>query len=136
MDRVEEKRKLLKSTAANAFPTLISRILGYVRDLLQAFFLGTGHSADAFTIAFTIPNLLRRLTAEGAMTAAFVPTFTQLKHDKSRRELWRFADLFFFDLAVVLTGLIVIGIILAPEVVRVLAYGFKDVPGTWDLTVT
>lgn len=136
MDRVEEKRILFKSTAANAFPTLVSRFLGYIRDLLQAFFLGTGNSADAFTIAFTIPNLLRRLTAEGAMTAAFVPTFTELKHDRSRRELWRFADLFFFDLVVVLTGITVIGVVLAPEVARILAFGFRDIPGKWDLTVT
>ena len=72
-------RKLLRSTAAVAFPTMLSRIMGYVRDLLQAYFMGTSRGADEFTMAYTIPNLLRRLTGEGAMTAAFIPvSYTHL----------------------------------------------------------
>ena len=67
----DRKTRLIRSTAAVAGPTMVSRILGYIRDLLQAYYLGTGNSADAFTIAFTIPNLFRRLTGEGAMTPAF-----------------------------------------------------------------
>lgn len=99
MEHEEQRRRLLRSTASVALPTLVSRLLGYVRDLLQAYFLGTGHSADAFTIAFTIPNLFRRLTGEGAMTAAFVPTFTELKKKGDRRQLWAFGNIFFYDLA-------------------------------------
>ena len=65
MDRDDRRDRLIRSTAAVAGPTLVSRVLGYVRDLLQAYYLGTGHAADAFTIAYTIPNLFRRLTGEG-----------------------------------------------------------------------
>src|SRR5512136_2845168 len=101
MEREEHRSQLLRSTASVAGPTLVSRVLGYVRDLLQAYFMGTGGSADAFTIAFTIPNLFRRLTGEGAMTAAFVPTFTEIKAKKDRTELWRFGNTFFWDLVVV-----------------------------------
>ena len=105
MERGEQSRRLLRSTASVAVPTLVSRLLGYVRDLLQAYFLGTGNSADAFTIAFTIPNLFRRLTGEGAMTAAFVPTFTEAKAKNDRRELWRFGHYAFYDLALVMAAL-------------------------------
>src|SRR5512136_2334260 len=102
MERADQKSRLLRSTASVALPTLVSRVLGYIRDLLQAYFLGTGHSADAFTIAFTIPNLFRRLTGEGAMTSAFVPTFTEVKSAGDRKELWRFGNVFFWDLALVM----------------------------------
>jgi peptidoglycan biosynthesis protein MviN/MurJ (putative lipid II flippase) len=78
MEHDEQRQRLLRSTASVALPTLACRLLGYVRDLLQAYFLGTGHNADAFTIAFTIPNLFRRLTGEGAMTSAFVPASTPI----------------------------------------------------------
>ena len=79
MEHDDRKTRLIRSTAAVAGPTMISRVLGYVRDLLQAYYLGTGTGADAFIIASTIPNLFRRLTGEGAMTPAFVPTFTELR---------------------------------------------------------
>lgn len=118
-----------------AVPTLLSRILGYVRDYFQAVFLGTSRGADAFTIAYIIPNLLRRLTGEGAMTAAFVPVFTQAKKEKSKDELWRFADVFFFDLTVVMAVLTILGIVFSPFLVKIIGFGFKNVEGKWDLTV-
>jgi putative peptidoglycan lipid II flippase len=119
-----------------AVPTLLSRILGYVRDYFQAVFLGTSRGADAFTIAYIIPNLLRRLTGEGAMTAAFVPVFTQAKKEKSKEELWTFANYFFFDLTVVMAVLTVLGIIFSPLLVKIIGFGFKDIQGKWPLTVT
>jgi len=124
----------MKSTFAVAFPTLISRILGYLRDMLQAYYLGTGRSADAFTMAYIIPNLLRRLTGEGAMTAAFVPVFTQLKKEKKREELWKFANTFFFDLTFIMVLLTLLGIALSPVLVKVIAPGFKNIQGKWELT--
>ncbi|MGB8952586.1 MAG: murein biosynthesis integral membrane protein MurJ [Candidatus Aminicenantales bacterium] len=126
---------ILKSAAAVAFPTLLSRILGYVRDYLQAYYLGTSRGADAFTIAYIIPNLLRRLTGEGAMTAAFVPVFTEIKKEKTRKEIWKFANYFFFDLTVVMAALTILGIIFSPLLVRAVAFGFKDIQGKWELTV-
>jgi putative peptidoglycan lipid II flippase len=135
MEHTERNRKIIKSTLAVAAPTLLSRILGYLRDMIQAFYLGTSGSMDAFSIAYIIPNLLRRLTAEGAMTAAFVPVFTQLKKDKSREELWRFANAFFFDLTLVIVLLAVLGIAFSPFLVKIIAYGFRGTQGKWELTI-
>ncbi len=135
MEHEDRKHRLIRSTAAVAGPTLASRLLGYVRDLLQAYYLGTGHGADAFTIAFAIPNLFRRLTGEGAMTPAFVPTFTELKRDRSRGALWAFGNVFFWDLALVMAATTVLGVLFAPGLVKVIAYGFGDVAGKWGLTI-
>lgn len=123
MESDDHKSRLIRSTASVAVPTLVSRVLGYIRDLLQAYYLGTGNSADAFTIAFTIPNLFRRLTGEGAMTPAFVPTFTELKQNRGRTELWAFGNVFFWDLALLMAVTTGLGILLAPGLVKVIAYG-------------
>ena len=96
--------------------------------------MGTSRGMDEFTIGNTIPNLLRRLTGEGAMTAAFIPVFTQMKKEKSRDELWKFANLFFFDLTLVMAILTVLGIALSPILVKIIAPGFKGVEGSWELT--
>jgi putative peptidoglycan lipid II flippase len=129
-------RELLQSTATITGPTLISRILGYVRDMLQAFFMGTGIGADAFTIAFVIPNLLRSLTAEGALTAAFIPTFTRVKNRESGERTRDVANAVFYSLAVVVLGLVILGVIFAPILVRALAYGYNLIPGKLELTVS
>ncbi len=130
-----QNRKLVRSTLSMTLPTVMSRILGYIRDMLQAKFLGTGKGMDSFIIASLIPNLLRRLTAEGAMTAAFIPVFAQEKKDKSRDELWTFAIMFFFDLTLILTVLTVLGIVFAPILVKIIAPGYGRVPGKWELTI-
>ncbi len=116
-------------------PTILSRVLGYVRDLLQAYFLGTGRGMDAFALAVALPNLLRRMTAEGAMTASFLPIFAHEKR-RSREEALRFADFFFFDLALALIVIVVLGIIFTPGLVNLVAGGFREVPGKIELTVS
>ncbi len=130
-----QNKTLMRSTLAVSAPTLLSRILGYIRDMLQAFYLGTGRSADAFTIAYVIPNLLRRLTGEGAMTAAFIPVFTQIKEKDKREELWRFVNSFFFNLTLIMAFLMVAGILLSPFLVKIIAIGFKEFQGKWELTI-
>ncbi|MCJ7580064.1 MAG: murein biosynthesis integral membrane protein MurJ [Candidatus Aminicenantes bacterium] len=130
-----QNRRLLRSTLSMTLPTVLSRILGYIRDMLQAKFLGTGKGMDAFIIASLIPNLFRRLTAEGAMTAAFIPVFAQEKKDRSRDELWTFANVFFFDLTLILTVLTVLGIVFAPLLVKIISPGYGRVPGKWELTI-
>lgn len=135
MGRADDRRILLRSTASVALPTFFSRVLGYVRDFLQALFMGTGLSADAFIIAFTIPNVLRRLTAEGAMTAAFVPTFSEMRREKEGSEAWAFATAIFYDLALVMAAVAALGVLFAPAIVRVIAFGFRNVPGKVELTV-
>jgi putative peptidoglycan lipid II flippase len=131
----DSQHKLLRSAFAVSVPTLFSRIFGYIRDMIQAYYMGTGRSADAFTIAYLIPNLLRRLTAEGAMTAAFVPVFSRLKRKESREELWKFANAFFFDMTVIMAVVVVIGILFSPFLVRVIGMGFQDVHGKLNLTI-
>jgi putative peptidoglycan lipid II flippase len=135
IEQREHNQRLVRSTLAVSGPTFLSRIFGYIRDLIQAYYMGTGRGMDAFTIAYTIPNLLRRLTGEGAMTAAFIPVFTQLKKEKSREELWRFAHIFFFNLSVIMAVITVLGVLFSPIIVRFLSIGFKDIAGKWDLTV-
>ena len=135
MEHEEQHSKIIRSTAAVALPMLVSRILGYVRDMLQAYFLGTGTSADAFTLAYTLPNLLRRLTAEGAMTAAFIPVFTDTRVRAGREEMWTFARSFFGVLALVMAAVSLLGILLSPVLVKTVAAGFGDVEGKWALTI-
>ena len=77
---------LIKSTGTFSFFTMISRLLGYVRDILIAVFLGTGPLADAFFVAFRIPNTFRRLFSEGTFNAAFVPSYSSLLKQKKKAE--------------------------------------------------
>lgn len=135
MENEDSHQALLRSTLAVSGPTLLSRILGYVRDLLQAFFLGTGLSSDAFAFAFIIPNFLRRLTGEGAMTAAFIPVFTSMKNEETKDKIWKFANMFFYDLTVIMASLTLLGILAAPLIVKVFAMGFGRTAGKVELTV-
>ncbi|MFQ6083303.1 MAG: murein biosynthesis integral membrane protein MurJ [Candidatus Aminicenantia bacterium] len=130
----QEHKQLVKSTAVITGPTILSRILGYLRDMLQAFYLGTSTGADAFTIAYIIPNLLRRLMGEGALTAAFIPTFTQIKKKESKDNTWNFANTVFYNLVLIAAGITILGIIFSPFLVKIIAIGYKQVPGKWELT--
>jgi len=114
---------------------MLSRILGYFRDNLQATILGAANVSDAFIIAYRIPNLLRRLVGEGALTSAFVPTFSRYLKSGDPEKLWRFANRMFFTLLVVLTAITLLGIVFSPQLVKVLAYGFRVSPDKWDLTI-
>lgn len=135
MEQRERRRRIVRSTVAISAPTALSRVLGYVRDSIQAFYLGTGPAADAFTIAYLIPNLVRRLTGEGAFASAFVPVFARLRGREPREASERFASAAFWDLAVVAAILAALGALFAPALVRLLASGFREVPGKWELTV-
>src|SRR5207249_9507030 len=115
--------------------TMLSRILGYFRDNLQATILGAANSSDAFIIAFRIPNLLRRLVGEGALTSAFVPTFSRYLKGGDSQNLWRFANRMFYTLLILLSVITILGIIFSPQLVRVLAYGFRVSSDKWDLTI-
>jgi putative peptidoglycan lipid II flippase len=116
--------------------TLLSRVFGYVRDLLLAAILGAAGSSDAFIIALRIPSLLRRLVGEGAMTAAFVPVFARQLRDAPPREAERFAGRAFGTLALLLGLLTLAGVLLSPLIVRGVAWGFLDSAGKWELTVS
>src|SRR3989441_6263806 len=114
---------------------LASRVLGGVREQVFAVFFGAGRELDAFITAFRIPNLLRDLFAEGALSAAFVSTFThQLEHD-GEAAAWRLANLVVNALAIVVGAITLAGIWFAPALVTAIAPGFADIPGKVELTV-
>jgi len=113
--------------------TLLSRVLGLVREQLQAVLFGATSVADAWVVAFRIPNLLRDLFAEGALSAAFVPTFTATLHQRSREEAFRLANRLITTLAIVLVAIVLVGEIFTPQLVRFMAPGFEDVPGKVEL---
>lgn len=127
--------KILRQAGTVSFATLLSRVLGYVRDALVAAAFGGGGLTDAFYAAFRIPNLLRRLLGEGPLTAAFVPLFTHRLETGEGGEARRFFQTLFSTLGLLLTGLVILGIVFAPQLVGVVAWGFRTDPEKFDLTV-
>ena len=116
-----EKKQILKSASIITLVTIVSRILGYVRDQRIALLLGTTPAADAYVLAYRIPNLFRRLVAEGSMTASFIPVFSSYMREKSRKEVWEFANKLFWTLALVSAVITVLGMVFSPTVVRLFA---------------
>ncbi len=112
-----------------------SRIFGLIREQAFAAFFGVSVQSDAFITAFRIPNLLRDLFAEGALSAAFVSTFSQYLTTKGEQEAWRLANLVFNGLITVLTPITLIGIAASPQLVALIAGGFEQVQGKVALTV-
>jgi len=128
--------KVLKSAAVMGVATFFSRIMGLVREQVFAYLFGAGTATDAFNVAFRIPNLLRDLFAEGAMSASLVPTFTRVREKEGERRGWRIAGLVFRVLVGVVAALAIAGIIFAPQIVGLYANSFKSVPGKFELTVS
>ncbi|MFH1958045.1 MAG: murein biosynthesis integral membrane protein MurJ [bacterium] len=130
------KTPVQKHFAGVSAATFISRVLGYVRDVFIASFFGTTMFADAFFVAFRIPNLLRKLLGEGSLPAAFIPTYceTLAKGEKERGE--KLAGNFFSLLAVISLLLVVLGIIFAPFIIKITAWGFRENPQKFFLTVS
>lgn len=130
-------RKLLKSTAVTGGMTLLSRISGLVRDVLFAGLIGagTGVSADAFYVAFRIPNFLRRIFGEGAFSQSFVPVFAEYKAKYTAAETRAFVDHLAGVFGAILFVTTLIGVIAAPILVMILAPGFVDEPHKYGLTV-
>jgi putative peptidoglycan lipid II flippase len=126
---------LLRALATVSGMTLISRILGFVRDLAIARVFGAGLATDAFFVAFRIPNLLRRLFAEGAFSQAFVPILAEFKNQRGEGETKRLVDHVAGTLAVTLAAVTAVGVLAAPAIVYLSAPGFTGVPGKFQLTV-
>ncbi len=118
---------LIVSTSTFGFFTLISRILGYVRDILIAIFLGTGLFADAFFVAFRLPNTFRRLFAEGSFNAAFIPSYAGLLA-KSKVEADNFAKNVFNLLFIILLFFVLVAEIFMPQLIFLIAPGFYKDP--------
>src|SRR5512138_1634400 len=126
--------RLAKSAGLISIATLVSRVLGVVREMVLAAFFGAGREMDAFNVAFRIPNLVRDLFAEGAMTAAFVPTFTRTLVHRGKPDAWRLGNLVINALLVVTGVIVVLGILFAGPITRAIAGEYAAVPGKLELT--
>lgn len=128
-------KALLKATGIVSAMTFISRILGFVRDIVFAQLFGAGMATDAFFVAFKIPNLLRRLFAEGGFSLAFVPVFSEYKTQRSPQQLQSLLDTVAGTLGLILFVVTAIGVVAAPLLVWAFAPGFSADQDKFELTV-
>ena len=129
-------QSVARSAGIVSLAVMGSRVLGLVREMVFAAILGASDYLDAYLVAFRIPNLLRDLFAEGALSVAFVKTFTDYQVNKSEQEAWRLASLVFNALVVILSIISLGGILLAPYIVGLIAPGFAQNPDKIALTAT
>ncbi len=132
---MSEKRNIARAAGILGSATMLSRIMGMVRDMVVSRLFGAGLATDAFFAAFQIPNMLRRFFAEGALTSAFIPTFSAtLTHrgDEKAREL---ANTCFTLLTIVMAIITLLGILFSPAIVGCMFPGFTSVLGKFELTV-
>ncbi len=130
-----ENEQVARAAGVVGSATFLSRLLGYVRDAVIAWLFGAGASADAFFVAFRIPNLLRRMFAEGSLGVAFVPVFTEILQQKGKAEALKLARATLLFFSVLLTGVVTAGVLLSPAIVRIVGPGFCDNPELFRLTV-
>jgi len=131
-----EPRSVARSAGIVSIAVMFSRVLGLAREVIFAKYFGAGFLYDAFLVGFRIPNILRDLFAEGALSAAFVKVFTDYQLKKSEAEAWQLASLIFNALAIVLSAITVIGILTAPYLVPLLARGFSPEKAALAVTLT
>lgn len=132
---MSEKRNIARAAGILGSATMLSRVMGMVRDMVVSRLFGAGLATDAFFAAFQIPNMLRRFFAEGALTAAFVPTFSTTltqRGDEKAREL---ANTCFTLLTIVMAGITLAGILFSPAIVGLMFPGFKGEPGKLELAI-
>ncbi|UCE04228.1 MAG: murein biosynthesis integral membrane protein MurJ [Candidatus Latescibacterota bacterium] len=127
---------MLGSATLVSVATSLSRIGGLVREQLFAALLGAGFYSDAFVVAFRVPNLLRDLLAEGALSTAFVPTFTTTLVQRGQRQAFALGNLVLTTLLFVTAAVVLVGWLFADPIVYLIAPGFADTPGKLDLTAT
>ena len=133
---MSENTRVTKAAGVVGTATFLSRIFGYVRDMVFAWLFGAGPMADAFIAAFRIPNLLRRLFGEGSLSISLIPVFTEYLTRDGREEAFKLAGSALRLLSLILALVAVLGIIFSPLIMKVIAYGFTDTPGKFSLTVT
>jgi len=132
---ITEKKNVSRAAGIVGFFTLMSRILGLVRDMVLARYFGSGMAADAFFVAFRIPNLLRRLFAEGSLTISFIPVFTEYLSQKTKDDAVQLARVVITLLSLILVIVTLLGVFLSPWIVRIQAFGFGGSGIKYDLTV-
>lgn len=134
MNAQDDNHSVVKAAGMIGVATFSSRILGFVRDMVLARLFGATPAADAFFVAYRVPNLLRELFAEGSMSSAFIPVFTEYRTLKTQRDAWELASAVFTTLLTIVTGITLLGLIAAPGIVWLLAPGFHDDPAKLGLT--
>ncbi len=122
------KSGLLRSSAVVSVMTLLSRVLGMVRDMVVAAYFGSSPAADAFFIAFKIPNFMRRLFAEGAFAQAFVPVLSEYRAQRSLAEVKQLVDRVAGTLGLTLTAITALGVVASPYLIMLFAPGFRGEP--------
>jgi putative peptidoglycan lipid II flippase len=132
---VSENSRVARAAGVVGIATLLSRIFGFLRDMIVAGIFGAGMATDAFFVAFRIPNLLRRLLAEGSLTVSFVPVFTDYLKNKHHDETQKLANVTFSAASVALVFVSIAGTLFAPLVVTIIAPGFAKSPPLYGLTV-
>lgn len=131
----DQKKHIAKAAGLMSLATLISRVLGYVKDMILARFFGATGTADTFFVAFRIPNLLRELFAEGSMSAAFIPVLSEYQTKHGKEEAERLVRITFTFISVIVGSVCVLGIVFSPAIVAAIAPGFLSMPGKFSLTV-
>lgn len=133
---MSEKKHIIRAASVLGFATVLSRIMGMVRDMVVSRIFGAGFATDAFFAAFQIPNMLRRFFAEGALTSAFVPTFSEWMAHKGEEEARELANICFTLLTIVMAVVTILGIIFSPFIVGLMFRGWvNDFPEKYRLTV-
>jgi len=133
---MSENHKIAKAASTIGMGTLLSRILGFFRDMVIAHFFGAGMAADAFFVAFRIPNLWRRLVGEGSLTISFIPVYTEYLHQRSEEEIREVTHAAFTLMGLVLLLITLLGILFSPVLIQIIAPGFVRIPEKFQLTIT
>ncbi len=127
-DFMSEKKHIARAAGVLGFATVLSRIMGMVRDIVVSRLFGAGFATDAFFAAFQIPNMLRRFFAEGALTSAFVPTFSEWYTQRGEEEGRELANICFTLLTIVMAAVTLLGIVFSPQIVRLMFPGYVNQP--------
>lgn len=133
---VSKQTSVARSAGIVSIAVMFSRVLGLVREMIFARYFGAGFLYDAYVVAFRIPNVLRDLFAEGALSVAFVKVFTDYQVNKSEKEAWRLASLILNLLAVILSLVCIVGIIFSRQFVGLIADGFSPEKAALATTLT
>ncbi len=133
---MSENHKITRAASVIGMGTLLSRILGFLRDMVIAHFFGATMSADTFFVAFRLPNLWRRLVGEGSLTISFIPVYTEYITQRSEKESSEFTHIAFSIAGVVLLAITILGILFSPILIKIIAPGFTKFPEKFHLTVT
>jgi putative peptidoglycan lipid II flippase len=128
--------KIVRSASLISVATMTSRVLGYIRDGLFAGLFGAGVLSDAFLVAYRIPNLLRDLLAEGALSSAFIPVFTEHLTNEGKESAWRLANLILNVMLIVLSAIVLLGIIFSPQIVHLLQWNISAQAFTLTVQLT